>query len=122
MGQGPEFLDGFRHDMQQDDVAQLDGTQIAIWLCHHLEADRETFRAPIADVHQWACNVEIELKTGALWTIECLQANAYHFYPAHIREDGSVVWPNIWVADDMKLDETIAQIRDEVFGMQGQRH
>jgi hypothetical protein len=61
---------------------------------------------------QWTFNVEIELTTGAMWTIEC--DDTYHVYPAHIREDGTAVWPNIWVADDMTLDEMIAQARAAV--------
>ncbi len=114
MGEG--FLDGFRRDMQEN--ASLDGKQIASRLYEHLAADRDRLKAPIVDLYLWAFNVEIELKTGAMWTVECLGADAYHVYPAHVREDGSVVWPNIWVADDMKLDEMIAQVKKEVFAQQ----
>ena len=116
MGQGDGFLDGFRRDMQREGAAALEGEQIASRLYGHLAADRDKYQAPIVDLHQWAMNVEIELKTGAMWTIECLGADAYHFYPAHIRDDGSVVWLNVWVADDLKLDETIKQVSQEVFG------
>ena len=116
MAQGDSFLDGFRRDMQQEDAFGLDGEQIARRLYGHLAADCKKLQAPIADMHQWAMNVEIELKTGPMWTIECLGADAYHFYPAHIRDDGSVVWMNVWVADDLKLDETIKRISNEIFG------
>jgi hypothetical protein len=114
MGEG--FLDGFRRDMQEGDA--LGNKEIAARLYDHLAADRDRLKAPIADLFLWTFNVEIELKTGAMWTVECLGADAYHVYPAHIREDGSVVWPNIWVAPDMKLDEMIAQVREEVFNKQ----
>jgi hypothetical protein len=114
MGQGDGFLDGFRRDMEQEDATGLDGEQIAIRLHDHLAADCDKCRAPIADLMQWAFNVEIELKTGAMWTIECLGADVYHIYPAHIREDGTVVWPNVWVADDLQLDEMIEQARAAV--------
>jgi hypothetical protein len=114
MGDG--FLDGFRRDMQAS--ASLDGKEIAARLYDHLAGDRDRLKAPIADLYLWAFNVEIELTTGAMWTVECLGADAYHVYPAFIHEDGSVVWPNIWVADDMTLDETIAQITKEVFAQQ----
>ena len=110
------FLEGFRRDMQQDGAERLDGEQIARRLYGHLAADGEKLQAPIVHIQQWAMNVEIELKTRAMWTIECLGADAYHFYPAHIRDDGSVVWLNVWVADDLKLDETIEQISSEIFG------
>jgi hypothetical protein len=116
MAQGDGFLDGFRRDMQQEGADALDGEQIAERLYGHLAADRDRLQAAIADMQQWAMNVEIELKSGAIWTIECLGADAYHFYPAHIRDDGSVVWMNVWVADDLKLDETIKQVGAEVFG------
>ena len=116
MAQGDGFLDGFRRDMQQEGAKMLDGERIARQLHGHLAADCERLQAPIVDMQQWAMNVEIELKTGAMWTIECLGADAYHFYPAHIRDNGSVVWLNVWVADDLKLDETIKQISSEIFG------
>ena len=116
MEQGDGFLDGFRREMRKEGAAGLNGEQIAVRLCDHLAADRDQFGAPIADLQQWALNVEIELKTGALWTIECLKANAYHFYPAHIRPDGTAVWLNVWVADDMKLDELVDQMRKEIVG------
>ncbi len=116
MTKGDGFLDGFCRDMQQEGANRLDGEQIARRLHDHLAADRERLQAPIVDMQQWAMNVEIELTTGAMWTIECLGADAYHFYPAHIRDDGSVVWLNVWVADDLKLDETIKQISSEIFG------
>lgn len=115
MGQEDGFLDGFRRDMQQKSAADLDGKQVAVRLCAHLTSDRDKFSAPIVGLLQWAMNVEIELKTGAMWTIECLGADAYHFYPAHIRDDGSAVWLNVWVADDLKLGEMIEQVRSEVF-------
>jgi hypothetical protein len=114
MGDG--FLDGFRREMQQG--AALVGKEVADRLGRHLAADGERLNAPIADLYRWDASVVMELKTGAMWTVECLGANAYHVYPAFIREDGDVVWPNIWVAPDMTLDETVAQIRKEVFGKQ----
>jgi len=116
MGQADKFLGGFGREMREGEAAGLDGEQVAVRLCEHLRADREVFQVLIADVQRWARNVEIELTTGAMWTVECLGADAYHFYPAHIGDDGSVVWLNVWVADDMKLDETIAQITTEVLG------
>jgi hypothetical protein len=111
-----KFLDGFGQEMRKVEAAGFDGEKVAVRLYDHLRADREVFQVLIADVQQWACNVEIELTTGAMWTVECLGADAYHFYPAHIGDDGSVVWLNVWVADDMTLDQTIAQITTEVLG------
>ncbi len=104
--------------MQQQEAAALTGEQVAVRLGVHLRADSARFAAPIADVTQWAYNVEIELKSGAMWTAECLDADAYHFYPAHI-EEGRVVWLNVWVADDLSLDETITRINEEVFHSSG---
>jgi hypothetical protein len=111
MRQADGFLDGFQQEMQQIGAAELDGRQIASRLRDHLVTDCGRRRVPIADLFQWAFNVEIELTTGAMWTIECLGNDAYHVYPAHIREDGTAVWPNIWVAGDMTLEEMIAQAR-----------
>jgi hypothetical protein len=108
--QADGFLDGFRREMRQIGAAELDGGQIASRLRDHLVTDCGKRGAPIAELFQWAFNVEIELTTGAMWTIECLGDDAYHVYPAHIREDGTAV-PNIWVAEDMTLDEMIAQAR-----------
>ena len=58
--------------------------------------------------------MEFKLKNGEWWNVECIGANAYHFYQAHVRDDGAIVWPNIWVADDVNLDETVRQVRDAV--------
>jgi len=113
MGAGDGFLDGFRREMQEN--GDLDGKEVATRLYQHLAADRDRLKAPIADLYLWAFNVEFELKTGAMWTVECLGANAYHVYPAHVREDGSVVWPNIWVAPDITLDGMMTQVKGEVF-------
>jgi len=101
--------------MRQAEVGGLDGEQDAVRLGVHLRTDIDKFEASIVDVTQWAYNVEVELKNGAMWTVECLNADAYRFYPALIKEDGTVVWLNIWVADDLSLDETIARIENEVF-------
>ncbi len=113
MAQQGGFLEGFRREMQQSGAADLSGEQVAVRLGAHLVADGREFGSQIADVTQWATNVEIELKTGAWWNAECLSANAYHFYPAHISEDGTVVWMNVWVADDLSLDETLARITEQ---------
>ena len=101
--------------MHEAGAAGLDGKRIATRLYDYLAADRDMHQA-IAELQCWAFNVEIELKTGAMWTIECLGNEAYHFYPAHIRPDGAVVWLNVWVTDDLKLDEMIARVRNAVFG------
>jgi hypothetical protein len=114
MPQQDGFLDGFRREMQQTNAAGLEGEQLAVRLAEHLVADGRKFDSLILDVTQWAFNVEIELKTGAWWTVECLGVNAYHVYPARIGKDGTIVWPNIWVSDDMSLDETIALVSGEV--------
>jgi hypothetical protein len=106
MAQQGGFLEGFRREMQQGGAADLAGEQVAARLGKHLLADGRKFGSQIADVTQWAFNVEIELKAGAWWNVECLSANAYDFYPAHIGEDGTVVWMNVWVADDLSLDES----------------
>jgi hypothetical protein len=116
MGQEDGFLSGFCRDMRQDGADALDGEAIAIMLGSSIAADRDRFHAPIADIRQWASNVEIELKTGAMWTIECLGSDAYHFYPAHVSGDGTVTWLNVWVADDLKLGEMIEQVRKEALG------
>ncbi len=55
--------------------------------------------------------MEFKLKNGEWWNVECIGANAYQ---AHVRDDGAIVWPNIWVADDVNLDETVRQVRDAV--------
>jgi hypothetical protein len=114
MPQQDGFLDGFRREMQQTNAAGLEGEQLAVRLAEHLVADGRKFDSLILDVTQWAFNVEIELKNGAWWTVECLGVNAYHVYPAHIGKDGIIVWPNVWVSDDMSLDETIALVSGEV--------
>jgi hypothetical protein len=113
MGEGDGFLDGFRRELQAN--AALDGNEIATRLCRDLAAECERLKLPIADLWRGPLSAEFELENGAMWCVECLGVNAYHVYPARIREDGDVVWPNIWVAPDMTLDEMIAQIQKQVF-------
>jgi len=113
MGEGDGFLDGFRREMQES--ATLDGRAVAGRLGLHIATDGERLNAPIVDLFRWDASIVMELKTGAKWTVECIGANAYHVYPGFTREDGEVVWPNIWVAPDMTLEQTIAQLRKEVF-------
>ncbi len=113
MAEGKGFLDGFRREMQQagSDIAD---DQVAARLGDHLTADDRRFGSQIAELTAWGFNVEFKLKNGEWWNVECVGADAYHFYQAHVRDDGAIVWPNIWVAGDLSLDETIRQIRDAV--------
>ena len=117
MRAGDGFLDGLRREMRQS--TGLDAREVASRLFEHLAADRDRLEAPIADLFLWPTSVEIALKTGALWMVECLAADAYHVFPGHVREDGDVAWPNIWVAPDMTLDQAIGQITRQVFGNDG---
>jgi hypothetical protein len=85
------------------------GKPVAARLCAVIEsvlADSE-----IAEVYFWGFNVEFVLKSGDHWAIECLSPNAFHMYPGLVRGD-TVVWANVWVADDMTLDELVKQIND----------
>jgi hypothetical protein len=107
------FLDDFRREMQQAG-ADYDENRIAARLGEHLTQDDKRFRSRIAELTAWGFNVEFKLKNGEWWNVECVGPDAYHFYQAHVRDDGVVVWPNIWVADDLSLVETIGQIRDVV--------
>ena len=89
MGAGDGFLDGFRREIRQS--ADLDGRQVASRLYEHLAADRDRLEAPIADLFLWPTSVEIALKTGALWMVECLAADAYHVFPGTCARTG--MWP-----------------------------
>jgi hypothetical protein len=114
MAERDRLLAGFRQEMQRE-KGNVDGDQVARRLHDHLVAEHGRLGASIAGLRHWAQNVEIELQSGAMWTIECAGADAYRFYPAHVSDDGSVTWLNVWVTDDLKLGEVIERVREEVF-------
>ena len=88
------------------------GTAIAERLCRWLEKRRAA--TEIEEVYCWAFNVEFVLKNGDHWTIECLSPEEFRMYPGFVRGD-TVVWANVWVRDNMQLDELVKWINDAVF-------
>ena len=90
--------------VESDDVFER-GKQVAARLCAVIDAVREG--SEIADVGFWAFNVQIILKNGDQWTIECLSRDAFRMYP-----DGA----NIWVRQtDMDIDELVKDINDVAY-------
>jgi hypothetical protein len=115
-GAHDSFLESFRREMGTEPAAGLDGREVAVRLHGHLRADCERLNAPIKGLNQWASNVEFELEGPRSWTVECCGADAFRLYPAHIGADGQIVWLNVWVRDDMGLDEMIEALTQE-FGL-----
>jgi hypothetical protein len=102
--------------MGAEQAAELDGREVAVRLYGHLRADCQRLNIPVKELGHWAINVEFELEGPRFWTVECYGANAFHFYPAHVDADGQIVWLNVWVRDDMALEELIEELTKE-FGL-----
>ena len=76
------------------------GKPVAARLGSFLDAVRAD--SEIAEVTAWAFNVEIVLRNGETWSIECLSPVAFRMYPAGA---------NIWVRKtNMDLDELVGEI------------
>ena len=90
------------------------GKALAQKVCDWLEANRAG--SEIVDLYAWAFNVEFVLKNGDYWAIECLSPDEFRMYPGFVRGD-TVTWANIWVADNMSLDELVKNINDVAFGV-----
>jgi hypothetical protein len=95
----------------QGDVIQL-GKPIAEALFRVLESSRA--ESQIVEVSRWAFNVEFVLKNGDYWAIECLSPDEFRMYPGFVRGD-TVTWANIWVRDNMSLEELVKSINDVAF-------
>jgi hypothetical protein len=85
---------------------------VAEKLCRVLEAGRA--ESEIVELHFWAFNVEFVLKNGDYWAIECLSPDEFRMYPGFVRGD-TVTWANVWVRDNMSLDELVKSINDVAF-------
>ncbi len=88
------------------------GKEVAQRVCAALEA--ESAASAIVDIHSWAFNVEFVLQNGDHWAIECLSPNDFRMYPGFQSGD-EIVWPNVWVRDNMTLDELVKNINDVAF-------
>ena len=92
-----------------DDVYQR-GKATAVRLCNVIEANRT--ESEIVEIHNWAFNIELVLKNGEYWAIECLSPTAFRMYPG-VRTDDTVAWANVWVRkSDLTLDELVEWVND----------
>ncbi len=85
------------------------GAGIAERLFAVLDADRAEIG--IAEVFRYDTTIEMELVNGDYWAIECVGADAFHFYPG-IVSDGAVNWMNVWVAPDLTFEELTRRLAD----------
>ncbi|MBI3435176.1 MAG: hypothetical protein HY056_08885 [Proteobacteria bacterium] len=108
------FLDGFRRDMAAASADGLDGESVAARLREWLRRDCERFSAPLANIEQWARNVEFEIVGSEYprFTIECLGPAAFRFYPA-VRNGEAITWLNIWVGEDLPAATMVERVQSE---------
>jgi hypothetical protein len=97
-------------DHSAEDDAYQRGKATAARLCGVIEANRA--ESEIAEIHNWAFNIELVLKNGDQWSIECLSPAAFRMYPGGA---------NIWVREtDMDVDELVKDINEVAFrGVKG---
>jgi hypothetical protein len=49
------------------------------------------------------------------WEAVVVGPDAYQLYPGFLREGGDeIVWPNIWVADNLTLEKFVARLEEAV--------
>jgi hypothetical protein len=87
---------------------------VAARLCAFIEAHRTG--SAIAELYAAGPWVHVVLESGdpRFWEIDCLSPNDFHMYPGFERGD-DVVWANIWVRDNMDVEELVKTINDVAF-------
>lgn len=63
------------------------------------------------EIHCGGGLVTLFLTEQHAWEVVVVGPDAYQFYPGFLNAtDGSITWPNIWVADDYTLDKFLAEL------------
>jgi len=64
-----------------------------------------------AEIHCGGGMVTLFLTERDAWEAVVVGPDAYQFYPGFLNAtDGSITWPNIWVADDYTLDTFLGEL------------
>ncbi len=102
------LADGLQSDADSTETDKPLARRVGEWL----EANQSG--SEIVELYTWGLNVEFVLRNGEYWAIECLSPSAFRMYPGFVRGD-TVTWPNIWVRDDLSLEELVKNINEVAF-------
>jgi hypothetical protein len=94
---------------EPDDPGGDDGAAITAHLFSVLDSGRA--EVGIADLRHYGTTIEIELVNGDYWAIECIGADAFHFYPGAVSDD-AVNWLNVWVGPDLTFEEMTGRLAE----------
>jgi hypothetical protein len=68
-----------------------------------------------AEIHSGGPIVTMFLTPKDAWEAVIIGPDAYQLYPGFLRDDGeTIVWPNIWVADNYSLEKFVASLEEEL--------
>jgi hypothetical protein len=89
--------------------------QLAVEIAEHLARATQqacaTRGLTSAEIHCGGGIVTLFLTEREAWEAVVVGADAYQFYPGFLNAtDGSITWPNIWVADDYTLDKFLTEL------------
>ena len=71
-----------------------------------------------ADITAWGPIVTMIFSDTAAWEAVVVGPDAYQLYPGFIRDD-SIIWPNIWVADNYSLEQFMRELSAELTAASG---
>jgi hypothetical protein len=67
-----------------------------------------------ADIRSGGPTVMMLLSPRHPWEAVVVGPDAYQLYPGFLRDDGeTIVWANVWVADDYTLEKFVSVLEDE---------
>ncbi|MBI1361510.1 MAG: hypothetical protein GC155_14630 [Alphaproteobacteria bacterium] len=104
-------LDAFRHAMAGSDAPRdVDGVTRLLGTC--VRDACAGLGLTEADIHDGGGWVTMLLTPKHAWEAVVEGPDAYQLYPGHIRENGDIVWPNIWVAEPYDLPKFVNLLED----------
>jgi hypothetical protein len=107
-------FDHFRQVMEGPFAPQT-AFEISVFLVGQLRQACLNCSFKKADIYCGGSVVTLFLTEQDAWEAVIVGPNAYQFYPGFLSSDGeTIVWPNIWVADDYDL-VTFVRALEEAF-------
>ena len=107
------LLDSFRQAMAAPS-APSEPRDIAGLLEASVQQACEEFGFEEADIRSGGPTVMMLLTPRHPWEAVVVGPDAYQLYPGFLRDDGeTIVWANVWVADDYTLEKFVAVLEEE---------
>jgi hypothetical protein len=96
-------------------AAPMEPPAIARWVEATVREASAEAGLPNAEIYCGGPIVTMFLTPRHPWEAVVVGPDAYQLYPGFLREEGDeIVWPNIWVADDLGLEKFVARLEEAV--------